>query len=303
MTTVFNSTIAKLDWFWTAWMSNDILLKGVGPVAVFAGAFLFSSISLEILTSQTWTEKYAISYPGSGTRAVALKKTRNSVPLSTQLFKSEYSVLYSMFGAAAFIGGVINYFLFKYVFKDAMVAYTTYPGWQQFLWHMLLTHLVDDFFLYWGHRIQHDIPYLWENFHKVHHSLETPTSFGTIYIHGNDATLQGSLPVILSWLIVRPHPLTMYAHFAFRIFENAVNHSGLDWLPLNILSLKVLPFRASVAHHDAHHRYSHYGKNAKNYGEFFWVWDWVFGTLRSSALTAAAPATAVANKKDRAKKE
>ena len=47
----------------------------------------------------------------------------------------------------------------------------------------------------------------------------------------------------------------------------------------NLLFLKFLPFRAGVAVHDAHHRYSNYPKNAKNFGENFWLWDWAFGTL------------------------
>ena len=36
---------------------------------------------------------------------------------------------------------------------------------------------------------------------------------------------------------------------------------------------------AARCHHDYHHRFSNYGRNAKNYGEGFWFWDWAFGTL------------------------
>lgn len=141
-------------------------------------------------------------------------------------------------------------------------------------------HFIGDFFLYWGHRIQHEIPYLWENYHKVHHTLETPSATGTLYIHDKDALLQGSLPLIFAIALVRPHSLAAYSYIFFRIFENAVNHSGIEAWWLNVMSLKCLPFRASVRHHDSHHRYSHYGKGAKNYAEFFWVWDYIFGTLR-----------------------
>lgn len=136
-----------------------------------------------------------------------------------------------------------------------------------------------------GHRIQHDIPYLWENFHSIHHTLETPTPTGTIYIHAIDATLQGSLPILFAIVVVRPHPLLAYIYIYLRIAENVVNHSGLAggfWVDL--LTLKFLPLRAGVAHHDAHHKYSHYGKNAKNYAENFWIWDYAFGTLRNSRI-------------------
>ena len=43
--------------------------------------------------------------------------------------------------------------------------------------------------LYWGHRIQHEIPALWK-LHAMHHGLETPTPMGTIFIDPIDATLQ-----------------------------------------------------------------------------------------------------------------
>ena len=67
---------------------------------------------------------------------------------------------------------------------------------------------------------------------------------------------------------------TFSAYQCASVAENVVNHSGLDhWLP-NLIFLKGLPFRAGVAVHDAHHRFSNYSKNAKNFGENFWLWDW-----------------------------
>ena len=57
---------------------------------------------------------------------------------------------------------------------------------------------------------------------------------------------------------------------------------GLDDRIVDILTLKCLPGRASIRHHDLHHRFGGTqkdGANAKNYGENFWLWDWAFGTL------------------------
>jgi sterol desaturase/sphingolipid hydroxylase (fatty acid hydroxylase superfamily) len=50
----------------------------------------------------------------------------------------------------------------------------------------------------------------------------------------------------------------------------------------------VLPLRASIKHHDAHHRFSNHSKNAKNYAESFWIFDALFGTR--SSLTGVAVA-------------
>ena len=53
----------------------------------------------------------------------------------------------------------------------------------------------------------------------------------------------------------------------------------------------------SAAFHDSHHRFSNHAKNARNYAESFWVFDWAFGTLsplagfpqgRAAAAAAAA---------------
>jgi sterol desaturase/sphingolipid hydroxylase (fatty acid hydroxylase superfamily) len=96
-------------------------------------------------------------------------------------------------------------------------------------------------------------------------------------------TLQGALPLLLSTAIVRPHPLTAYAYTIWRLAENVVNHSGLESTLLNVLFLKFLPGRASVSHHDYHHKFSNYSGNAKNYAEFFWIWDYLFGTLSTPA--------------------
>ena len=51
---------------------------------------------------------------------------------------------------------------------------------------------------------------------------------------------------------------------------------------INIITLKFLPFRASVKHHDEHHKYSGYFGHAKNYGECFIFWDLMFGTSRKN---------------------
>jgi sterol desaturase/sphingolipid hydroxylase (fatty acid hydroxylase superfamily) len=147
----------------------------------------------------------------------------------------------------------------------------------------MLLQIVGDFFLYWGHRIQHEIPSLWEH-HKLHHTLETPSPLGTLYIDSLDASLQGAIPILLAIAIVRPHLLMVYVYIFCRISENVLNHSGLDSVLVDTLTLKVLPGRASIAHHDSHHKFSNYPKGAKNYGENFIFWDYLFGTLRKNNL-------------------
>jgi sterol desaturase/sphingolipid hydroxylase (fatty acid hydroxylase superfamily) len=110
-------------------------------------------------------------------------------------------------------------------------------------------------------------------------------SVSTAYIEDRDAAIQSVLPLLLSALIVRPHPITFAAYLFFHLSNNAWNHSGLDSLFVRVLSLKFLPLRCANTLHDAHHRFSGF-KTGKNYGEMFWLWDWVFGTLtRTESLS------------------
>eukprot|EP00041_Stephanoeca_diplocostata_P021849 m.516015 g.516015 ORF g.516015 m.516015 type:complete len:184 (+) comp21927_c0_seq2:235-786(+) len=92
----------------------------------------------------------------------------------------------------------------------------------QFAADCVLMCIVNDFFLYWGHRIQHENKWLWENFHSLHHTINTPTPWSTIYIHPVDASLQGAIPIITAALAVQPSLLSFYAFVAFRVSENAV---------------------------------------------------------------------------------
>eukprot|EP00041_Stephanoeca_diplocostata_P021851 m.516050 g.516050 ORF g.516050 m.516050 type:complete len:235 (+) comp21927_c0_seq9:235-939(+) len=160
----------------------------------------------------------------------------------------------------------------------------------QFAADCVLMCIVNDFFLYWGHRIQHENKWLWENFHSLHHTINTPTPWSTIYIHPVDASLQGAIPIITAALAVQPSLLSFYAFVAFRVSENAANHSGLDGVTaLDVAFLKILPLRADFKHHDYHHRFSNYAGNAKNFGEGFWFWDWIFGSLSTRTPNGNTP--------------
>ena len=84
--------------------------------------------------------------------------------------------------------------------------------------------------------------------------------------------------MVAAFAILKPHPFIFYAYIVIRIAENVLNHSGLDSFWVDLVSFKFLPLRAKISHHDRHHKYSNYAGKAKNYGENFVIWDYVFGT-------------------------
>jgi sterol desaturase/sphingolipid hydroxylase (fatty acid hydroxylase superfamily) len=180
-----------------------------------------------------------------------------------------------LIGPGAWVNGLLSALILPlFTSSDLTASFPTVPA---AALSFLLMQLVGDFGLYWGHRIQHTIPYLWEHVHSVHHAVQTPTPLSTIYLHPIDATLQGSLPLLLAAVVVRPHPVMFYIYVFLRISENCMNHSGLQGPVVDFLTLKFLPFRCDIKHHDYHHANCRGGKT-KNYGEIFWIWDYMFGS-------------------------
>ena len=270
-------SIQSIENYWALWLQNPGLTWAVGPVLCYVVAYTSTAVFMEILIRTSWaTDKFIIQTKGTS-RPDAISKTQAKIPMTQQI----RNVTWQLFGPTAIVNAVL-----AYVLTQRFIPRVVYPLLPASLFtavgHFVFLELIGDFFLYWGHRIQHDIPYLWENFHYFHHTLDTPTPVGTIYIHSVDATLQGALPMLFALVLVRPHPLVAYLYVMCRIAENVLHHSGLDSGLLNALFLKFLPGRACVAHHDAHHKFSNYSRNAKNYGENFWIWDYLFGTLRRS---------------------
>jgi len=124
------------------------------------------------------------------------------------------------------------------------------------------------------------------------HSLHRPTgslfAASTAYIRPVDMTLQTALPMMIAAVagLLQAHPVSFLVYVVLRVGESTINHCGHDTWIINLITLKLLSFRASVQHHDEHHHLSNYARNAKNYGENLVIWDWVSGALRPAVLSA-----------------
>jgi len=214
-----------------------------------------------------------INHTKKKTRSEMIKDTQRRVPWKKQFKEGVMNLL----GPAAIVLGFLSAYIARGMVKRPT---TNYPSLAKFLIDLVMMDIIGDFFLYCGHRVQHEFDFLWQ-FHAYHHSIDTPTPASTVYIHPIDSTLQGALPMMFTHALVQCHPITFIAFIFTRVFQNTANHSGLDHPVLNFLCLRFLPGRASIKHHDLHHRFSNYPRNAKNYGEMFWVWDWALGTFRN----------------------
>ena len=133
-----------------------------------------------------------------------------------------------------------------------------------------------DFILYWDHRISHHWGIMWST-HKIHHTITTPTA---VYasLAGIVDELMTANCVYLAALIVQPHPVPFAFACGGILAELAALHSGLENAWFDFIALRYLPGRSSNRMHDFHHQYGN-KMGGLNFGHFFWIWDYAFGTL------------------------
>lgn len=257
-------------------MSSPYVCYGAGPVvAAFLGFILPYLFILLLEKIGMVSEKDSITYNGKN-RKVAQAILEKKVSTSEQFRAS----LWTTMGPGALGNGLLSAFLLPHLFP-ALNEIPALPDLNSFLAQQVIMQLVGDLLLYAGHRIQHENTYLWKNFHSVHHSIDTPTVASTAYIHAIDMTLQTALPMMIAAVCAQAHPISFLFYIFARVGENAINHCGYNHWLINLVSLKFMPLKASVKHHDQHHKYSNYGGNAKNYAENWMIWDWLFGTYRA----------------------
>lgn len=253
-------------------LKPDWVLWGVYPLLAACLGYYGVCIILEALLQTHWAQKRLL--PRKGGRWAAVERDREAIPVKEQIVSATWNLL----GPTGLLNAGLSTILLPMITGWRADEPTPIPSHGIMIAHLIVLEILGDLGLYWGHRIQHESDFLWRKFHSKHHRIGTPTPWSTIYIDTTDATLQAGLPVIAAAAVVRPHPITFSVYVFLRIAENVVNHSGLDATVIDVVTLKCIPGRARIAHHDAHHQYSNYGARAKNFGENFWVWDWLFGT-------------------------
>jgi sterol desaturase/sphingolipid hydroxylase (fatty acid hydroxylase superfamily) len=148
-------------------------------------------------------------------------------------------------------------------FRGAVAAQ---PLWLQIVGVVFLS----DFCVYWGHRLQHRVGFLWR-FHSVHHSAEHLDWLAAHREHPLDSIY--TLTLINLPAFVLGFPLEALAGFiAFRGIWAIYIHSNVR-LPLG-------PFRALLGAPELHHWHHARDRDAGNYGNVCPLMDLIFGTYR-----------------------
>lgn len=140
------------------------------------------------------------------------------------------------------------------------------PWWLQAIEVIVLS----DFLVYWGHRLQHRVAFLWR-FHAVHHSAEHLDWLAAHREHPLDTIYTVGLINLPAFIL--GFPLETIAGFiAFRGIWAIYIHSNVR-LPIG-------PLRMLVGAPELHHWHHDRARDAGNYANISPLMDILFGTYR-----------------------
>lgn len=146
-------------------------------------------------------------------------------------------------------------------FRDAVA--------KQPVWLQVIEVVVgSDIVIYWGHRLQHSVDFLWR-FHKMHHSAEHLDWLAAHREHPLDSVYTIGLINLPAFTLGFPLE-TIAGIIAFRGIWAIYIHSNVR-LPLG-------PLRVVIGSPELHHWHHHISRNAGNYANISPLMDVIFGT-------------------------
>ena len=145
-------------------------------------------------------------------------------------------------------------------------AVASQPYWVQAIEVVLLS----DLFVYWGHRLQHRIGFLWR-FHSIHHSAEHLDWLAAHREHPIDTIYTMGLINLPPFLLGFPIE-TLTLLIAFRGLWAIYIHSNVR-LPIG-------PIRMLIGAPELHHWHHDRDREAGNYANISPLMDLIFGTYK-----------------------
>jgi len=139
----------------------------------------------------------------------------------------------------------------------------------QFFFHLLMY----DLFLYFWHRANHEIPFLWK-FHHVHHLDETLDVSSAVRFHFGEVILSAIVRcgLIVTFNISFAHLLIIEA---IVLISSAFHHSNIR-LPKKLEQYLSYIIVTPSIHWVHHHKRQQ--ETDSNYCTIFSLWDYLFGT-------------------------
>jgi len=135
---------------------------------------------------------------------------------------------------------------------------------------VLLAGAIIDVGLYAMHRLSHQVPWLWR-LHAIHHSAERLYWMNGDRRHPLSALLLAG-PGLVSAVLLGAPAAVISAWLTILTVHLAFQHANLDY--------SLGPLRRWIGGAELHrwHHRRDYAESQVNFGEFWLVWDWLFGT-------------------------
>lgn len=157
-----------------------------------------------------------------------------------------------------------GFFLDELLPQTFRASVVSQPWWLQVIEVVILS----DFLIYWGHRLQHNVGFLWR-FHKVHHSAEHLDWLAAHREHPLDSIY--TIGIINLPAFILGFPLeTIGGLIAFRGIWAIYIHSNVR-LPIG-------PLRMIIGAPELHHWHHDLDRKAGNYANISPLMDKLFGT-------------------------
>ena len=158
------------------------------------------------------------------------------------------------------------------------------PYWWTGLAGLALDILALDFFLYWWHRANHEIPLLWR-FHSVHHLDETLDTTTAVRFHFGEVSISAVARALV--ILVIGFPLLSVLLYETLILVAALfHHSNLKLPPEFERNLSRVIITPSI--HWVHHHARKIDTDS-NYGTVFSFWDRMFRSKSPAVRLAGMP--------------
>ena len=152
------------------------------------------------------------------------------------------------------------------------------PGWWSGLPGLALDILILDVLIYWWHRANHEIAFLWR-FHEVHHLDRFLDTTSALRFHFGEVALSALARAAV--IVILGMPLHSVLVFEALVLCAAIFHHSklaLPAMPERALSRAIITPSIHWVHHHARR-----ADTDSNYGTLFSFWDPLFGTRSPTA--------------------
>ncbi len=202
---------------------------------------------------------------------IPLEKTFPARPGQNIRRSGWFTDLCYFFGQHLFFGILVSWLLLRFgaIFHHVVpVGFRQFVGRQAWWLQCLELLFVSDLLIYWGHRLQHRVGFLWR-FHKVHHSATQLDWLAAYREHPLDSVYTIGLINIPVFLVGFPVE-TISGFIAFRGIWAIYIHSNTR-LPLG-------PFKYLIGSPELHHWHHDLKRDRGNYANISPIMDLIFGT-------------------------